>query len=679
VKKSCRTCIYWTGRNPVQAKSWADVRSCARAADCVLDGEGHWQDAELNCSDYKMLPGSPIGEDAGSLSLKTASDAILIEGNGHADDSEVGSGCFSETNACEDMDLVRVLISVAPEIGSVPLRYRITGIECESLPFLEDELLGALELRKERESRKHALCDFAKQKIDSFLESYGFGASVNVEMVMSILDDPKSKHNDSLRESEMAGEAPQKNSQNSGCHLSADSQASRKSNARSKGDRKICTADLKKKNSRKAEYPEDKCINLFVDLGSTNSKYVVAKADLAGKSLAFVEIPEAVKTKRLCGDWGIDYDKTSAYKLSRSEFVSWLSYAVLGFMLKMQKQRMSNVINIYWSFPKLIGSDDLDFNDISSTVTNQLKDYGLRGAFMLVPEAESLKWMFKDRVAELAKASEEEELENVRRSKEEASNRKHNESEEMKVEASQRAREMEAENWKKEHWFKRVFCDPVVNTPLYTAQLKNVDLGRRTLMKAFRKTGATGDGKFNMVILDAGGSTLDFCYLPTTGRTVTESYQAGGASVTELLASKLGLSKEVAESRKMNLACLERSDLLREVTQAVYGNALSDMANKVGHSRPLCVVATGLAMANYQLRLCVKEALGLKIDQMIMYSPDIARLFPRNLLSAYPDFQRFIHIVNRVVEGSNEDAALPWPGGDVCGGMYFKSIAERRS
>lgn len=639
MKQVCENCKWWDGRHPDTAVSVSDVERVESYAECKLFREDTEHKTKA-CSDYVAIKG--VDADVVLPKAEIVSREIL----GGKNDCEESAASIKEQS---EANVLRVVVSVAPDAEEYPLRYRIRDISCEALPFLKNELLSGLMSRSEPESSKTKLCFYAECAIKEFLKVFGFAAAISVEMAMDIVE-----------EDTVGFVEGSKNGQKK---LSQGSTSKRR-------------GIYKGRNVKKATYPEDKRINIYVDLGSTNSKYIVAAADANGKSTGFLEIPVAEKTSRLCGGCGISYDKASAYKLGHDEFISWLAYAVLGFMRKIQEKFKSNVVNIYWAFPKVVEGAEIDFAGVSKVVTNRLCEYGLLGRFCLIPEGESLKWMFKDRVTELAAASEEEERTNKRREEEEARNRTHNENERRKVEASRFARDREAAAWKKDHWFKKWFCSPEVTTRLYDAQIKSESLGRETLLKEFRKTGASGDGRFSMLILDAGGSTLDFCFLPVDGSIQSDSYQAGGAAVTDGLAKKLSISFEDAEKRKQALSVLSRHEILREITEAVYQKALKDISSRVGDCKPLCVIGTGLAMANRQLRLYIKEVLRLPPDQIIMYSPDIASLFPDELLGVYPKFVDFLDIVHRVVKGSNKSAWLPWSGGDVCGGMYFRSIDE---
>ena len=341
-------------------------------------------------------------------------------------------------------------------------------------------------------------------------------------------------------------------------------------------------------------------------------------------------------------------------------------------MLRLQEKHKANVFNLKWSFPRIVNGTEIDFGEISDELTGKLRPYGLKGRFELVPEGVALSCMFRDRLAELANASDVEEAENKRREEQEVKNREHNKLEKRKEVNARNARIREEAAWKKEHWIKKWFCDPVLTTHRYTARLRSESLGREEALKAFRKTGARADGKFNLLILDAGGSTLDYYYKSISGNVSTGSFEAGGKDVTYRLAENLSISLDEAEERKKVLSRAATSKLLLAPTEIVYEDSLSKIARTIGGAMPLCVVASGLGMCNPQLRCLLAKKLSLPPGQMIIYSPDVASLFPKRKYGAFPKFKAFADIVGRVVENGPQ-SSLPWPGGDVCGGMYFKT------
>lgn len=597
--RCCLTCTKWQGRSPLASNHWDSVLKeyCLRAAYCDLDDEFH--NVDDKCEEYDSLPGvtsldNDLHDNVGNDGLDTMED-------------ECREDVLTNKDICDNRIYVEAAIATIP--GSRPLQYMVTKIKSEDIPFIGEELRPTLQTLIEAE-RNDLICK-VKNKVESFLESYGFDVDAEIGVVMSpsVYIMPEGGY--------------------------------------------------------------DKLINLFVDMGSTNCKWIVARASGNGETGGFIDIPLGKPTKELCGEWGIDYDKASAYQLSKQDFSIWLGYAVLGFMLRIQEKHKANVVNLKWSFPRIINGKEIDFDEIGQELSEKLRPYGLRGSFELVPEGIALSCMFKDRLTELAKASDEEEAENKRREVQEVKNREHNKLERRKEVNARNARTREEAEWKKEHWFKKWFCDPVLTTDKYTARLKSESLGREEALKAFRKTGARSDGKFNLLILDAGGSTLDYYFKPISGNVSTGSFEAGGKDVTSRLAKNLSISLEDAEDRKKELSRSATSKLLLAPTEIVYNDSLSTIAGIIGDARPLCVVASGLGMCNPQLRILLSKKLSLPAGQIIIYSPDVASLFPKGKYSVFPKFKAFADIVGRVVENGPQ-SSLPWPGGDVCGGMYFK-------
>jgi len=414
-----------------------------------------------------------------------------------------------------------------------------------------------------------------------------------------------------------------------------------------------------------------KRINLFVDMGSTNSKWIVSDAD----NDSLLAIPVGKSTSELCAEWGLDYDKVSAYAKGGEEFSRWLEYAVIKFVRHIQDEHRANVVNVKWSFPRVVDGTRLDFTKISDDVTVDLTAYyGLEGKFELVPEGFALEHMFRESVVELAKACESENAENERRVKEEAENKKHNMEEQAKVDDAVNKRKQELHEYENKGWWSQLWSRKY-HTELYNPDFKEEHLGREDVWKSFRNTGARSDGKFDLLILDAGGSTLDYCYIPYGKKIDSGSFRAGGSDVTVRLAESLGLDLKEAEKRKRILSAAERNAVLMNATNAVYGECLAKIADKVNsRTGPLCVVGSGLAMCNRQLRKKVMAVLGIE-KQMLMFSPDMVALFPSDKSSDFKWFKNFSDIVNHM--DKNSKIGMTWPSSDVCGGMYFMLLTDK--
>ena len=490
-------------------------------------------------------------------------------------------------------------------------RVEVTRIKCESLPFLEHEPM-LLHVSGEDESTVAREIEYKTHKF--FAEGYGLTVDINVSVFG---EEDKQVH-----------------------------------------------SELHKVYQNR--------VNLFVDMGSTNSKWIVSDAN----NNALLDIPLGESTSELCAEWGLDYDKISGYAKESEAFTRWLKRAVIGFVLHIQHKYEANVVNVMWSFPYVIDGVRLDFKRISEDITVDLTAYyEFPGRFELVPEGLALEHMFYDRVIELSKANEAELEENDRRSREEEANKVHNKEEMVKADANEKQREKELHEYEDKNWFAQIFSKKF-HTSRYLPDLKEENLGREEALKAFRNTGARGDGKFNLLILDAGGSTLDYCYKPLRGELVSGSFRAGGNAVTAELANRMKLDLKEAERRKTTLSRAAKSDVLREATDVVYDEALETIAEKVkDRTGPLCIIGSGLAMWNRQLRDIVLMKLlnesEYKQGQILMFSPDMVSCFPMDKLGDHPKFRCFRDIVTHVADGGDVKTGTPWPSSDVCGGMYF--------
>ena len=447
------------------------------------------------------------------------------------------------------------------------------------------------------------------------------------------------------------------------------------------------TKDPKLHRKEDRTYQTDTFFNLYVDMGSTNSRWMITSCDQNGNIHEIEAIERAVETAKLCADWGILYDKALAYTYDPEDFRDWLCSAVLTFVRHVQEQRQEYAVNVYWAFPKLVAgieaSRNIDFSHLSKVVTERLGQYGLRGRFVLMPEAEALEAMFRNRVLHIAMASEEEVASNTA---EEQAAHDHNKKEDAKV-AQNRQAKAEAheryvaakEKYKREHsgfwgtitgWLSTEPTEEYV--PDYVANYQDVVKDRRQALKDFRTIGVNSRFPFGMLFLDAGGATLDYCYIAKgskKGERITGSYLAGGKKVTEWLMRSLKDDDFAsAEDRKCEFARRGTNPKIVEATKAVYDSALTDLAGTIGiHEPDLCVVCTGLAMKNASLRNLVREKLSLAPNQRMIWSEDLVRI-PDSAVTKYPDIVTYKKIVCRLVKDGQAGPAY-----DIVGGLYFAS------
>lgn len=426
-----------------------------------------------------------------------------------------------------------------------------------------------------------------------------------------------------------------------------------------------------------------RCINLYMDVGSTNSKWIVSEADReTGNDLSFLEIASPMATKDICNAWGFSYDKASAYSLDRDGFMQWMGRAACSVMMRFSDYFKADVLNIRWAFPRIVHGKAIDFGNVGEMVTKSLRKRGLHGTFQIVAESDSLKEFFFERLKDLAAANDREMMENKRREDAANENRVHNIDERRRYEETERTRAREADEWKREHWFKKFFCDPQYRTAAYVVNYKDESWTRSSLMDAFRKTGARADGKFNLLMIDAGGSTLDYYYRSANGaKSSSGSFRAGGQTITVLWSKEKNIDFKAAEEQKQNVFLQpghKRGGWLMDITRHVYEKPLMEIRNNVGNTcGQLCVIGTGLAMLNRQLQYLIGEVFDLPDGQTVLWSPGIVEMLPREMYSKMPsDFRVFDAIVRRK-SGKDTGELQPWPSSDIVGGLYFS--ARRRN
>ena len=433
------------------------------------------------------------------------------------------------------------------------------------------------------------------------------------------------------------------------------------------------------------KYNGNKFFNLYVDMGSTNAKCLITECDEQGRNLRLDSIPKMVSTSYLCSKWGMRYDKKLAYTYNKEDFNEWLCAAVLTFVRRVQNDRKEYAVNVVWAFPRFEDPDGkqckVDFGEASRAVTSRLKEYGLRGQFVLMPEAMALESMFRNRAIRIAKASAEE----VRHNEDEfsaavrtnqAEREKEARQEKLIVEAK-RKYDREMQRWRSEHsgfWgtIGGIFSTEPKQEIIFPYCAKFVEevKDRLCVLRDFRNIGIDSEMPFGMLFLDAGGSTFDYCYIPEGLRRAVKSgsYLAGGRQVTEEFMKIMGIEdfKDV-EDRKKNYARTINPKLMK-ATYAVYEDCLRDLSSVVkGHGPYLCVVCTGLAMKNVNLLKMVQERLFLAEDQRMIWSEDLANM-PESVVAEHSDLKEFQMIVRRLQPQEQGEPAY-----DVIGGLYFAS------
>ena len=590
-----------------------------RAAFCELDRGYH--EAGDECEDYEPLPGTRVykREERRKQKKDRVEDELIEVPDGPAD-----VNCEAEEVEVEERpewDNALVFKATLANENGNRTRCRIAKLSCTALPFLEEEFVAVS--KTQTYDTVQAAESAIKKMADGKLKSMGLEADVFVES-------------------------------------------------------EIVTEEALIPYVRSGNF-----INLYVDIGSTNSKWIISKAVAeTGLDDGFIEVGSPTSTRQICEEWSFSYDKAAAYKLDDAAFRKWMCNAAYAVMMHFRNEYNADVFFMRWSFPRMVDDRRIDFNRLSGEVTEYLKSRGLLGDFMMSAESDALSEFFCDRLRDLAAANDSEEEANARRAQKAEENRRFNEGERAKHDASLRKRSREAKKWKDEHWFKRWFCDPEYQTEVYDAKYKDETWERSMLMSAFRRTGARADGKFNLLILDAGGSSLDYYYRSSDGRReCSGSYRAGGNDMTKCIMEKFDIDFPTAEKQKKTYyisGVTHGNKAFLEATQKVYKNALLRISNEVGISgAQLCIVGTGLAMLNRQLQHLVEEVFRLPTEQHIIWSPGIVEALPEKMLEEMPKaFQEFDAIVRRRVVGDSGNHQ-PWPSSDVVGGLYFVPKSSR--
>lgn len=404
-------------------------------------------------------------------------------------------------------------------------------------------------------------------------------------------------------------------------------------------------------------------INLYVDIGSTNTKCFVKECDATGRYERFeMGNHEVTPTERFCSERGFNYDKRLAYTSSGNDFFYMLAKAVKRLICAVEKEHQAHVVDVMWSFPKLVNESKTplktpnDFKCLSQKVTQHLKEeYGLlRGEFTLVEEGEALRAMFENQIKTvLESVKKESETTKATRAKQEA----------------EATRVKNAKKWNEEHWFKRYFTE----NP-YGSLNRTVISTPGELWKAFQLTGASLESKYQLVLLDAGGSTLDFSILDVNdkkpGSAVVKcggSLMAGGQDLIKVVQKQeeTWTQDDIFEKFSQVTGNVECRDKCMNYTKRVYEKPLAEICKKVSAEQPKCVICSGLAMKNVFLSKLVRETFGLKNEQFLFYSPNVVDGI-KDISSLPKNLKDFIEIVR------GKEGRIATPAFDVSGGLYFK-------
>ena len=401
---------------------------------------------------------------------------------------------------------------------------------------------------------------------------------------------------------------------------------------------------------------------LFMDMGSTNTKYVVY--DQTKKSIERGDKRGPIPTHDICQEFALDYDKQKLAGQEADIFAAWLTNAVKRIDAKFLENNQA-ITKIFWAFPRFHGSlTDHFYDSVSLQVTNRIK-CNIPEGLVLVPEDVALRGMFERVLTQLSILGEREQKSTGNKNQE-----------------LRRKRQREIENYNKHWWITRVlFYDDPNKKPIEYL----------TLDEYYKQCLALGcqNGLKNVVLLDAGGFTLDV-YAKINGEPVlARSFRAGGNLLTGKLLEAMRRTKNYessceqdAEKEKRKISNGENSkfsDIFPALTQECYGDAIDEIVNALScatkDNRGLVLVCSGLAFNNpYLLELIQEKMKKAKLlipsAQQIQNTRTMFNFINGNRDKIDPAdyilFSRFLSIAIRT-NNQRPDSTF-----DISGGMFMK-------
>jgi len=343
---------------------------------------------------------------------------------------------------------------------------------------------------------------------------------------------------------------------------------------------------------------DDNLVNLFMDMGSTYTKYIVAQSNMNGDILKMRRCIGPKPTSTYCESISVDFNKKERVAAGTEAFGQWLVQSLRKISQEHHK-RGEIIHSVIWSFPDIDGTLDQDFYLKASNIVNSHTNAFIYDKFMLIPEHESLKSMFDHILKTLAKVGRNE-IDLIKQ-KNTVNRNKYNNS-------LHRYRE-----YNNKWWLTKLFIEKVYDP----GKLKQI-----TIPEYYRKYLKMGcvDGLKNFIILDAGGYSLDV-YGEIGTEFIKKSFETGGQQLTQQL-EEVMLSENNdndAEQEKIRScqhgACREYSENCKKWTIEIYQPCIDKIYKfisdnlKKSSAEGVSMVLTGQAFKNIYLHDFVIEKL----------------------------------------------------------------------
>ena len=407
---------------------------------------------------------------------------------------------------------------------------------------------------------------------------------------------------------------------------------------------------------------------LFVDMGSTYTKYIMIRPDAVTlwDASSIVNKYGPSPTKDLCDQLGCGgYDKCKLAGMGSNRFSLWLTNLINALSDRIYQEHNRRIDQIYWSFPRLknrIGNGF--FEQVSMNVSDRIEQR-IPGGCVLCPEDRSLRYMFESVLKNLSLKGEEKKKEvewcNSQR--------------QDQIERRYADERKEYENrW---FWYRWTHDAPTRRTfipePFDNYFKKCLEIGCAKGLKKF-------------ILIDAGGFSVDVYAEKDGNEIIAESFEAGGNAMTEAYRSYLcqegeNVSFEVAEREKRKVLSAPQDhpdgEILKRLTQNIYGNVANVIADKIAAQSAesgFVVLFSGAASQNEffkdLLQQKLKSARVLTSDKLGWQDTErICNVFlsNQNIGTSDNDFIKFMAVSQTT--GARRGAF------DIAGGMIFQATA----
>ncbi len=439
-------------------------------------------------------------------------------------------------------------------------------------------------------------------------------------------------------------------------------------------------------------------VAVFVDMGSTMTKLLVVELTTSplpdtpsdggwleqlrrdlhqadsekGRAdrIASIEPPKA--TADFISERGLPaFDKAALDKLPAEALVSWFESAIRALAGFVACSKMRLISHVFWSFPD---TRKRDFTALNEELNRRVGRVVL-DRIEIVPEHHCLRRNFGGVLHFLASKAQAQ-----HRDRTDA--QKHNKSIENQKSEADATFSKEQKAYGKKSWFVRLFHsapEAPDTSKLRQVQVPTLDEWH----KQFRHINAA-ETLDEMVVIDAGGYSLDVFAHTESGMPLARSFAVGGSMLTSRLRRFLADERGVAledlpwnetEERKCRICDYDEPEehrpafrRCRELTAEIYDPALHEMADWIAPqsaSRGIPVVLTGGGMGNRFLRERIRDILrDHGVRSHATDTVELSGLLAKNTTSM--EAQQFA-LFNAIPREFGDRSPVPWY--DILGGL----------